>query len=73
VPFEGAGADHPCGECLARPPRFAAVIAPFSYGGSVAAAVCALKYAGRTDLSVRIVGPLGLLDFPPCCVNASRH
>lgn len=61
VPFEGAGADHPCGECLARPPRFAAVVAPFSYGGSVAAAVCALKYAGRTDLAVglaRTIAPV---------------
>jgi ComF family protein len=51
VPFEGAGGDHPCGECLLRSPAFARVIAPLVYGGQVAAAVCALKYAGRTDLA----------------------
>lgn len=66
VPFEGAGADHPCGECLARPPRFTAVVAPFQYGGAVAAAVCALKYAGRTDLAE------GLADAVVACLPAGR-
>jgi ComF family protein len=51
VPFEGAGADHPCGECLRKPPPFAGVVAPFVYGGPVAGAVRGLKYAGRMDLA----------------------
>lgn len=55
VPFEGPGEDHHCGECLAHPPAFETVRAPYLYGGPVARAVCDLKYAGRTDLAV----PLG--------------
>jgi ComF family protein len=66
VPFEGAGSDHPCGECLARPPRFAGVVAPYVYGGSVAAAVCALKYGGRTDLAV------GLARSVAACLPEGR-
>jgi ComF family protein len=51
VPFEGAGEDHPCAECLRKPPPFAGVVAPFLYGGPVAGAVRGLKYAGRVDLA----------------------
>ena len=51
VPFSGAGDDHPCAECLAKAPAFAGIAAPFLYGGPVAFAVRAFKYAGRTDLA----------------------
>jgi ComF family protein len=55
LPFQGTGDDHPCGSCLARPPAFAAVIAPYTYGGPVAGAVCRLKYAAQTDLAAPLV------------------
>ena len=62
VPFEGAGEDHPCGGCLARPPAFTGVSAPFVYGGSVASAIRGLKYAARTDLAS------GLADAMAACL-----
>jgi ComF family protein len=55
VPFEGVGDDHPCADCLKRPPAFTTIRAPFSYGGPVAQALCRLKYGGHTELAA----PLG--------------
>jgi ComF family protein len=40
-----------CGACVARPPRFDRVEAPFAYRFPVAALILALKYGGRLALA----------------------
>ncbi len=53
LPFESAGPDHLCLECLKRPPAFASLTAVYQYGAAAADAVLRLKYGRETHL-----GPL---------------
>lgn len=57
--FESGGADHTCGSCLADPPPFGSVRAPYLYGGALADAISRFKYSSATWLA----GPLaGLMN-----------
>ena len=51
LPFEGAGPDHLCGECITSPPAFGQLVAVYQYGGPAADAVMRLKYGKRTHLA----------------------
>jgi ComF family protein len=44
VPFDSAGPDHLCAECLTDPPRFVRARAVYEYGASARDAVLRLKY-----------------------------
>jgi ComF family protein len=57
VSFEAGGADHLCGSCLADPPPFASLWAPYAYGGALAAAIARFKYGPAPWLAA----PLGRL------------
>jgi len=47
----GAERPAPCLACLVRPPRFAAALAPFEYGGAVAQAIKRLKWGQDPQLA----------------------
>jgi predicted amidophosphoribosyltransferase len=47
----------PCLSCLERPPRFAAALAPYEFGGALAQAIRRLKWGHQPELA----GPLGSL------------
>jgi len=61
LPFEGAGTDHLCGECLRDPPMFTAGAALFQYGEAAARAVTRLKY-GPTPHLAEVMGRLMLAN-----------
>lgn len=44
IPFDSAGADHLCGQCLAHPPQFVEAHIPYQYGGALRDAVTRFKY-----------------------------
>lgn len=50
-----AGGDAPCGECLRKPPRFAATVAAHAYAFPLDRLIQALKYEHRLELAL----PLG--------------
>jgi ComF family protein len=54
IPFDGAGADHLCGECIVKPPPFTSTSAAFNYAGPIADGIKALKYGPRVERA----GPL---------------
>ncbi len=56
----GPAAD-PCPICVAHPPAFDAIAAPFAYGGPVADAIHRLKYRGRREVA-HVLG--GLVAIP---------
>lgn len=50
-----------CRRCVASPPPFAAVLAPFRYGGELATALRRLKYQNRPDVGrslAPLIGPM---------------
>lgn len=55
IPFQGAGEDHLCGECLTGKIPFIEARSIFKYEGAVAEAVQRFKYAGKDILGA----PLG--------------
>jgi ComF family protein len=55
-PLDGAHA-LPCRRCRRAPPPFAAIEAPWRYGGELATALLRLKFGGRHDLA-RQLAPL---------------
>lgn len=57
IPFDGAGGDHLCRECIVKPPPFSSTSAAFYYAGPIADGLKALKYGPRTERA----GPLSQL------------
>jgi len=55
--YDSGGVDRYCGTCLLDTPPFESAVAPFLYGGAMAAAISRLKYSGATW----IAAPLGNL------------
>jgi ComF family protein len=77
LPFDSAGPDHLCGECLADPPPFARARAGFEYGASARDAVLRLKY-GKVQWVGEALGRLlcniaGISTLPDILVPVPLH
>jgi ComF family protein len=57
--FEAEGRDHLCGRCLADPPPFESLVAPYAYGGALSSAISRFKYGPAPWLAA----PLARLLF----------
>lgn len=57
IPFDGAGTDHFCSECILKRPPFLSTRAAFLYAGPIADGIRALKYGPRAERA----GPLSQL------------
>jgi len=52
--FDGEGADHLCGHCLASPPPFEALFTRYAYGGALGDAISRFKYGPAPHLASRL-------------------
>ncbi len=53
-PFQSSPHDHPCGECLLKPPRFDALRSVAIYRGSLRETILRFKFSGRTSLAPQL-------------------
>src|SRR6266542_4063235 len=51
LPAAAAAWPAPCLQCLERPPRFAAALAPYEFGGALAQAIRRLKWGRQPELA----------------------
>ena len=59
ISFDAGGFDHVCGRCLADPPPFESLVAPYAYGGALSSAISRFKYGPAPWLAA----PLARLLF----------
>lgn len=69
IPFQGAGEDHPCGNCITAPPSFAAARAAVIYEGPGRELIHKFKY----DYKIHLRRPLALLTVEALTDFVSSH